>query len=476
MEHVREMPAIAPLPPGPRDPAMVQLVRWLLAPTPFLDDAARRYGDCFTLRLPNNPPLVVLADPAAIRDVFTGDPDELPAGEANVLLRSVLGENSLLLLDGARHRRERKLLMPPFHGERMRAYGLTMRAVTDRVIDGWPRGRSFPIHAEMQRITLEVILRTVFGLEAGAKLERMRALLTRWTNLGATNLGMLLLMFLPGDRAKSMTARGIDPIRVGPLTLDLSRFLPWAELAKSTREVDDLLHEEFTSRRRAGDAASRDDVLSMLLQARDEHGEGMSDEELRDELVTLLVAGHETSATTLAWTFHRVLSDPRVLSTLQAELATVTDAAGHVDPDAVTRLDFLDAVVKESMRLTPILTNVARKLTKPTTLGGRALPAGCRVLPCMWLVHRNPTLWPAPLRFDPWRFAGKKVDPYTFFPFGGGARRCIGMAFAIYEMKIVLAEVMSRATLRSAGGNVKEARRGITLAPSDGVRVLWGRS
>jgi cytochrome P450 len=467
-----ERRAHIPLPPGPREPKIVQLVRWLRDPTTYLDLNARRFGDCFTLRMPGNPPLVVLSDPAAIRDVFTADPDEVPAGEANVLLRSALGENSLLLLDGARHRRERKLIMPPFHGERMRSYGRTMRDVTDQRIDSWPRGRAFPIHTEMQAITLEVILRTVFGLsEGGARLERLRSLLVKWTNLGATNLGLLMLMFIPADRAEQITGWGVDePVKVGPLRLDLTRVLPWGPLAKTGREVDELLYAELTARRKAGIIG--EDVLSMLLEARDEHGDAMTDVELRDELLTLLLAGHETSATTLAWTFHYILSNPRVHAALKEEIRGVTGADGRVDPDGAAKLELLEATIKESMRLTPIITNVARKLTRPMKLGGRTIPEGARVLPCMWLVHRRADLWPDPLRFDPSRFLGKKIDAYSFFPFGGGARRCIGMAFASYEMKIVLAEVIARTDLRAAGGKVKLARRGITLAPSDGVRVL----
>lgn len=467
------------LPPGPGELRVVQLARWLRSPIEFLEECERRYGECFTLRLPANPPFVVFTNPTAIRDIFTGDPEDLRAGEANVLLKSVLGENSLLLLDGQRHVRERKLMLPPFHGERMRSYGETMRATAARVIDGWPRGRAFPVHAEMQAITLEVILRTVFGLaEDGGRLERMRALLTRWTELGTAPLGTFMLMFIPSRYAEQIRNSALAPVQLGPLRVDLSRLVPWGPMVKAGRAVDEFLRDEFAARRRAaGDGPAgetRDDVLSLLMDARDEQGQPMSDDELRDEMMTLLLAGHETSATTLAWAVHHVLGNPPVLAELRRELATLGGAGvAGAGPDALQKLEYLDATIKETLRLTPIIPVVARKLTRPLRVGGHDLPAGVFVLPSIWLTHHRADLWPAPQRFDPTRFVGKKTDPYQYLPFGGGARRCLGMAFANYEMKIVLAEVLTRADLRAApGSRVRLVRRGITFAPSGGVPVV----
>ncbi len=446
-------------------------MRWLRDPGAMLEACARRYGDCFTLRLWNQPPWVVFSDPEGIKDIFTGDPALLHAGEANEVLKSVLGENSLLLMDGERHLRERRLMMPPFHGERMRAYGETMRDVADRAIDSWPIGKPFAIHAEMQRITLEVILRTVFGLGAGPRLERMRALLVRYTALGTSRLGTALLLLMPPRYARRIGDLAMDPVRLGPFALDLSRLLPWRELLQVGREVDALIYEELAERRARASAAG-DDVLTMLMAARDEAGQPMSDVELRDELLTLLLAGHETSATSLAWAIHRILEHPEVLRALGEERDRVT-GPGPLDVDQIGNLAYLDATLKETMRTRPIISIVARKLKGPMRIGGRDLPAGVVAIACIHLAHQRAASWPDPERFDPARFLGKKPEPYEFFPFGGGTRRCVGMAFALYEMKIVLAQVLRRVRLRAApGSRVRIERRGITLAPSGGVPVI----
>ena len=440
----------------------MQLLRWIRSPIELMEEQARRHGEPFTLRLPWNPPFVFFWSPPAIKEIFGADGEDFRAGEANQILESVLGEHSLLLMDGARHRRERRLMMPPFHGERMRAYGELMRAITEREVARWPFAEAFPVHRELQAITLEVILRTVFGLEDGARMARMRELLARYANLGASPLGTRLLLLLPATCAKSFMSLGIDPIRIGSRSFDLSPLVPWRELVRAGREVDELLHQEIRARRREG--RPRDDVLSLLLQARDEDGREMSDLELHDEMLTLLLAGHETTATSLAWTIHRLARHPEVRRRVEEELG------GEAD---VERCAYLDAVIKETLRLNPVVAIVGRKLARDARVGGHDLPAGSVAIACIWLAHRRPEAWPDPERFDPERFLGKRIDPSQYFPFGGGTRRCLGAAFAVYEMKVVLATILRHARLRLASdGPIGVVRRGITFAPAGGLPVV----
>jgi cytochrome P450 len=459
------------LPPGPGDAPVLQMLRWLRRPLPTLEGAVRRYGTPFTMRFPKSPPLVVFSDPSAVRDLFTGDPEEMRAGEANVLLRAVLGENSILLLDGERHLRERKLMLPPFHGERMRRYGEAMRDATVRAMATWPMGRAFPIHAEMQAVTLEVILRTVFGIDEAKRLGRMREVLVAWTDRGASPLGTALLLMVPVVYAARLRTIAEARVDLGPLRLEIGRLAPWSPMVRAKAAVERLLLDEIAARRRAG-GDGREDVLSMLLQARDEQGAAMTDRELHDEMLTLLVAGHETSATTLAWTVHHLTRNPEAMARVRAEIDTVV-GTGPVSPEHVGRLEWLDASIKETLRLTPIIPMVARMLARPARIGGHDLPAGVVVLASIYLTHRRPELWPDPDRFDPARFIGRRIDPYHYYPFGGGTRRCLGMAFASFEMKIVLATILARVDLRRApGADIRLVRRGITFAPSGGMPVV----
>ncbi len=456
-----------PLPPGPTDPSAVQLARWIRAPIPFMHECARKYGDTFTVRFPRIGPVVMFSSPAAIKDIFTTDPEEAHAGEANLVLRSILGENSLLLLDGKRHIRERKMMMPPFHGERMREYGAAMREAAIRRIETWPRGAPLRLHGETQAITRDVILETVFGFE-GRERERMREILTRFVDLGTSPLGTLMLLVLPPDLLESLLES--DSVRLGPL--DLARVLPWTPLVRAGKQVDESLYEILRARRASADTAKRNDVLSMLLSARDEHGEPMSDVELRDEMMTLLLAGHETTATTLAWTVHFVLANPHVHAKVVAEIDRVRGDR-PLSIDDVPALEYLDATIKESMRLLPIVSLIGRRLQKPLRIGGWDLDRGAGAVGCIHLAHRNPSVWRDPERFEPERFLGRKPTAYEWFPFGGGTRRCLGMAFAMYEMRIVLAEIFSRRALRAVDAHdVVPVRRGITLAPKGGVRVI----
>jgi cytochrome P450 len=452
------------LPRGPRRPSPIQLAQWTLRPTELLESCERRFGDAFTLRLPGFPPFVVVSTPDAVRDVFAGDPEIMLAGKANAILEPLLGSNSVLLLDGKRHLRERKLMMPPFHGERMRAYGNAMREIADRVIDELPLHTELPFATAMQEITLEVILRTIFGLEEGARKGRLRDVLLENMGAAMSPAMFLLSVFFP-TRLGSMMRIGATPIELGPV--DVSRFVPWRALARSARAMDELLFEEITKSRTAD---RREDVLAMLAAARDEAGVPMSDAELRDELLTLLLAGHETTATTLAWTAGRVLERPDVLAKLREEIAS----AGDASPDVIAQLPYLDATIKEALRLEPIVPMVVRYLPEPMRIGRLDLPADVYVAPSIYLAHRRRDVWGEDaLEFRPERFLERKVSSHEYFPFGGGARRCLGMAFAMYESKIVFAQLVRRLDMRLApGARPRRVRRGVTFAPEGGLPIV----
>ncbi len=439
------------LPPGPRGPALVQTFRMFRQPYRFLERCAERYGERFTLRLLGGRTLVMLSDSEGVKDLFSGDPEDLHAGEINRYLTPVLGWNSLLMLDGERHLRERRLLAPPFHGERLQAYGHTMRDIADAVIDTWPVGRPFPVLPHMQAITLDVIVRTVFGVDEDDAICRLR-----------TEIGRLLRI------AENPIAAFLT---VDFLRTDLGSRSPWGAIVRFLREIDALLYSTI-ARRRAEGTAGHDDILSMLIDARDEDARGMSDQELRDEMVTLLMAGNETTATSLSWVLTHVLGRPDVLEKLGEEIARV-GGGGPIEPQDLGRLEYLDAVIKETLRLNPTVHLVGRLLTRPMRFGGRELPAGVIPTASAYLVHRRADLWSAPERFEPERFLGVRPSPYHYFPFGGGVRRCVGGAFGIFEMKVVLAAVLFRVVLRlEPGYHPRPVQRPVTIAPSKGVPVI----
>jgi cytochrome P450 len=430
------------LPPGPRGPLWTTF-RWVRDPYPFLDECRQRYGETFTLPIAWFARLVVFSNPDHVREIFSDDGEDLEAGRVNRTLSPLLGERSVLMADGRPHRRKRKLLLPPFHGERMQAYGRAMLDVTDAAIERFPDS-PFSLHPHMQDITLRVIVRTVFGFEEGPRLEEMVLRTKRILELG-TWPGLLFR----------------------PMQLDLGRLTPYGRFRRAVRSSDEMLYEEI-ARRRAGTARGAD-ILSLLVDARDEEGRAMSDEELRDELVTLLVAGHETTATALTWAMRWLLDTPRALADVKAELAALgPDAA----PAAIARSEQLDAVAREALRLVPVIPLVARALRTPQTIGGWDLPEDTVVACSIYLAHRRKEAYPNPTSFDPSRFLGKKASAYEFFPFGGGVRRCIGMAFALYEMKMVLARLLGRTELRLAErAPPKMTRRSITITPAGGLMV-----
>ena len=440
------------LPPGPRLPRALQTARFLLREPRFMESCRDRYGDVFTVDLigravhgpgaaQRDPSWVFLADPEHVRQVFTADPAVVLAGETNVFLLGAVGPRSILVLDEPEHMTQRKLMLPAFHGERVHAYRELISEVARAELDRWPQGRPFSLWPRMQAITLEVIVRAVFGISEPRRLAHvrdvLRAMLNRMTKPGWLAAHMLFVSLAGTERVGG--SRSVRRL-LGP--------------------VDDAVFSEIRRRRLATDLDERDDVLSMLMLARSEDGSSMSDDDLHDELMTLLIAGHESTATALAWAFERLARHPDALDRLRAE----AHGGEH---------DYADAVVKETLRLRPVVPFVLRKLAAPMELGGYRLAPGTWVAPCAYLVHRREDVYPEPARFRPERFLERPAGTYTWIPFGGGVRRCLGASFAQLEMRQVLRAVVAHADLEPETRRPERiASRFITLAPARGARVV----
>ncbi len=431
------------LPPEPSYPSLVQTLRWAFRPIPFMHQCRQRYGDSFSVKFIGfERPMVMISDPAAIKALYTERAHNLPPGR-EIVLEPILGSRSLLLLEGSDHLAHRKLMLPSFHGERMRSYEPIVEELVDAEIDTWPLGAEFAIHPRMQAITLEVILRVVFGIAEGPRLERLRELLT----------GVLERTASPGTQLIGLATR-----RFGGRG-------PWAKFESQLKAVDELLYAEIAEHRLKNDLEERDDILSALILARFEDGSGLTDTDLRDQLMTLLLAGHETTATALAWTFDLLLRHPRELGRLRESLQAGED-------------EYLRATISESLRLRPVVPLAGRRLAKDLVADGLTLPAGTDVTPAIWLAHTRADVYPDPFAFRPERFLEDGPDTYAWIPFGGGVRRCLGAAFAEFEMRIVLREVIGRCQLRKADPRPERiGRRNITLSPREGTPVvLTGRN
>jgi cytochrome P450 len=416
----------------------LQSLAWGVRPVPFVLRAQQRYGDVFTIRIAAEPPWVMLGHPDAVKEVFTGSPDVFLAGEANQILGPVLGDHSVLLLDGPEHLRERRLLLPSFHGERMQGYGDLMREIAQAEIATWPTGTELSLAPRMQAVTLEIILRAVFGVRDAVRLDALRRALKELLEFATDPKTFIALSVLGKERATGLRQfRAIlDP-------------------------VDRLIAEEIAHHRAADDLEERDDILSLLLQAtHEDDGLPMTDVELRDELMTLLVAGHETTATALSWAFERLLRTPGAIERLRDEAIEGGTA-------------YADAVAHETLRLRPVLPVVLRRLTQDVRIAGHDLPAGTTVAPSIVMIHRRADVYPDPHVFRPERFLDTKPGTYTWIPFGGGVRRCLGAAFAMFELRVVLQEVVRHADLRASGVDGEGVkRRAITLAPARGASVI----
>jgi cytochrome P450 len=409
-----------------------------------MDGCRRRYGPTFTLRFVGGRDLVFVSAPDDVKAVFT-DAETFQAANPN--FRRFLGQHTLLALEGDAHRRHRRLLMPPFHGARMRAYGPLLVALTERHLARWPRERPFRLLEALRRITLEAIFKALFGITDEARAARLDELMGqlagRWS---------ALLSFIPA------------------LHVDLGPWSPWGRFLRARAEFDRILQAEIVTARAAVAAgAPREDVLAKVIEESARHGDPLGDDELRDELLTLLITGHETTATGLAWAFQYVLGHPAALARLVTEVRGV--AGDELD---LERLPYLDAVVQETLRLSPPLpVALLRRVTREVRLGGFDLPPGCHAVPCMHLAHRREDAFPEPGAFRPERHLERRRSAFELFPFGGGLRTCMGLAFGLYEMKVILATVLRSAELRLAGPfSTRTARQSVVIVPADGTRVV----
>jgi cytochrome P450 len=434
---VREPPStVVPegLPPGPRVPGIFQAVGLVARPLGFVRQCRERYGPTFTVHFAPFGKVVYLTEPDDVKAAFTGDADTFHTGEARESLAPILGHHSLLLLDEDEHLRERKLMLPSFHGERLREYEAAMAEITAEEAQRIPRDRPIALRPHMQAITLEVILRVVIGTREPERLDPLRAALSRLTGIHPLTI-----------LAAAWTGRDLGPGS------------PFRRVIRRRDAADELIYAEIARRR---ERPGGDDMLSLLVEARDEDGNGLDDRALRDELATLLLAGHETTATGLAWAFERLVRHPEAMARVREEIA----AGEHA---------YLDAVVKEVLRVRPVVTDVARYLTKPVELAGRRLPAGVTVMSSVSAIQLSERHWPDPAAFRPERFLDGQPDAYTWIPFGGGVRRCIGASFAQAEMRVVIRELLRRLDFVAPSPEPERGRvHHVTFAPVRGGQVL----
>jgi cytochrome P450 len=450
-----ERPAGTSLPPGPRWPALAQTVAWAVSLPWMLDRCGERYGEMFTMRFfPSGRRIVVVSGAELVKQVFTAPPELAPSAAGSSPVAPVMGPSSVLTLTGPEHIRQRRLLLPPFHGERMKEYEDTIVQATRRDVATWPEGTPMSLQERTRAITLEVILRAVFGVEAERMAELREAIGGLFEPLSLPILLRLALSRPTMERPKGSFGRALD-------------------------RLDEVIYAEIARRRAREDLGERKDILSLLMQARDEEGVAMTDEELRDELVTLLLAGHETTATSVAWAIERLVRHPDKLARLTAEI------------DAGESEEYMQATIHETMRVRPVVPMVVRILKEPLRVGEHELPTGTRVAPSIWLTNRDPKVYEEPEEFRPERFVGSQPETFAWIPFGGGVRRCIGASFALLEMKLMLRTILSElqpslprehahgrgrlpARRRFARGE-RIRRRAITLVPGSGARVVWSR-
>jgi cytochrome P450 family 110 len=451
LQEITPGATVTNLPNAAQKPKWWYTTKIILNPIQTLKKAQQQYGDIYYTEFNSFPPQLVISNPQAIQEIFTADPKLFESGAGNKIIQPLVGANSLILLDGDRHVQQRKLLMPPFHGERMRAYGQIIRDITEQVTSQWSIGKPFTARPSMQEISLQVILRSVFGLKEGERYQQIKQLLVEMLNTFNSPLSATLLFF------KS-------------LQKDLGAWSPWGKYLRRGQLLDQLLYKEINERREQG-KTDGEDILSLLMSARDEAGQPMSDIELRDELMTMLFAGHETTAIALAWALYWIHYLPEVREKLLQELNSIDIT--NADPMAIAQLPYLNAVCSETLRICPVaFFCLPRILRTDAQLMGYNLPKGMYLSICIYLTHHRPDIYPEPERFRPERFLERQFSPYEYIPFGGANRRCIGAAFAMFEMKLVLATILSSYSLELLDKvPLKPVRRGIVFAPSGGVHL-----
>jgi cytochrome P450 family 110 len=433
--------------------SFIQTLQLIVNPTRFLDNCAAQYGDCFTVRVLgiNSPPVVFFSHPQAIADCFAVPAKELDFKKATHVFEPLFGTNSIVLQEGRSHNRQRQLLMPPFHGDRMKDYGKIICQITQEVTKTWTEGTPISMQQVMPDITLQIILQVVFGMSPGVRYYQLKELLSSLLE-DVTKPAYSTLFFFP------------------PLQKDLGAWSPWGNFTRRREEIDQLIYAEIDERRLSNDA-SRTDILSLLMSARDENGQQMTDKELRDQLVSLLLLGYETTAAVLAWIFYLIHFHPQVKAQLMQELNTFGET---LNSDGIVQLPYLSAVCQETLRIHPIALICTPRMVKDAVeITGQKLTSGTILVPCIYLAHRRADTYPKPEQFKPERFLNQKFSPYEYLPFGGGYRGCIGAAFSMFEMKLVTATILSHFQLELAEKQpVRPVRRGITIVPSGGVPMV----
>jgi cytochrome P450 family 110 len=439
--------------PNPiKTPALLQALQWIYDPIGYMEKAREQYGDIFTTKISGFGALVFVADPKANQQILTNDRKQFSApGEVNRILQPIVGDRSLIMLNGEEHKQRRKLIMPSFHGERMQDYGRLIVNLTEKVFTNLPVGKTFVARSVTQTISLQVILETVFGLYEGERCDQLKRSISDLADIFRSPWTSAFLFF-PW------------------LQKDWGSWSPWGYLLKIQQEIDSLLYAEIIDRRQHPDP-SRTDILSLLMAATDETGESLSDRELRDELMLLLFAGHETTATAMAWSLYWVHHHPEIYAKLTQELASLGD---DPNPLAISRLPYLTAVCHETLRIYPVgMLTFPRVVLEPTEILGHRLEPYAVLAGCIYLNHHREDIYPESRQFKPERFLERQFSPYEFMPFGGGARRCVGEALAMFEMKLVLATLLTRYRLELASDQEeKPQRRGVTLAPASGVKMV----
>ncbi|MGF1591480.1 MAG: cytochrome P450 [Pleurocapsa sp.] len=448
--------------PKLKQSSLQQRLQWIAKPHKYMDSAVKQAPDLFVADIAGQDGYVFVNHPEAMRQIITSDRSKyFASSKDNELLKPLVGGNSLLLIEGDRHKQRRKLLLPPFHGERMQAYGQLICDLTHNIIGKLELNQTFVARQITQEVSLQVILAAVYGLQDSARAEELKQRITRLANIFESSLTSTFLFF-PW------------------LQQDLGAWSPWGNLLRQQKAIDEAIFQEIATRR-TEDNSQRQDILSLMMSAQDESGEAMKDGELRDELMTLMLAGHETTATAIAWSLYWVHRYPEIKAKLQAEIASLGD---NPDPMAIAHLPYLDAVCKETLRIYPVaMLTFPRTVLKPTELMGYKLEAGQVLMGCIYLLHQREDVYPEHDQFKPERFLEQEFSAYEFFPFGGGKRRCIGEALAKLEMKLVLATIISSyqlelkspkgLALRASDRPEAPARRGVTLAPQTGVPMIF---
>ncbi|AOY80188.2 cytochrome P450 [Moorena producens JHB] len=433
-------------PDGPKTPALLQSINLIVNPLNYLEDCAKRYGDIFTIRFLNYPPTVLVSHPQAMKEIFTASSQTFNTGEAmKELPTAFTGENALPLLDGDLHKHRKRMLMPAFHGERLRAYSELIYDLTKQEIEQWTKGEPFHVQASMQDISLKFIIRAIFGVNDEDRFQQFKKTLISLLNLLSDPWTSIVLYF----RA---------------LQQDWGSWSLWGRFVRLRQQVDDIIYAEI-KRRRDDPALLGEDILSLMMSARNEQGELINDVELRDDLMILLLGGHETTSMSMTWALYWIHHFPQVYETLMAELDTLDD---YQDSSAIMKLPYLDAVCHETLRIyPPTILGAYRIAQKPVEIMSHKFEAGTFILPCIYLTHRQEDLYPEPNHFRPERFLERQFSAYEFVAFGGGSRRCIGYALSLFEMKLILATILTNLKLALPDNRViKPVRSAFTVAPS----------